>query len=396
MGAAFEYVAHDAAGRRLSGHINAEDGSAAEAALVQLGLQVQSLSPTETKATRPITGDELAAFNEQLLHLTRAGLPLEQGLRLIADDMRAGQAATVRRLADALEAGQPPEEAIKSVGGKLPPLYGKLIAAGSASGDLPGVLLGLGEHLDLRARLRGAMWRALTYPVVLLLALLVVGGFISLAVLPQFEVVFDDFGVQLPVITEFVLTVGRLTPAVLVTTVVLLVVWPIVYGLFIAGGKGQMWIDQTLMRVPMIGPVFRYGLVARWLNAAAVGTRGGLDLPAAMGLADDAIDSPRLSRDTKLVRDAVERGLPPDRIEGRVRTLPAAVPAAMALAAQQAELPRTLQTLSDLYRRRAEQSVQRLPLVLMPIMLGVISLVVAVLMIALIAPLLTLIQTVAG
>ncbi|MEM6560670.1 MAG: type II secretion system F family protein [Planctomycetota bacterium] len=398
MGAVFEYVAHDPAGRKLTGRIDADDGGGAEAALTELGLRVQSLAPTQTSTptAKPITGDELAAFNEQLLHLTKAGLPLEQGLRLIADDMGAGSAATVRELADKLDAGKSPEDAVAELDGKLPPLYGKLIAAGTRSGDLPGVLLGLGQHLDLRARLRSAVWRALTYPVVLLVALLLVGGFITLVVMPQFQAVFDDFDVELPAITKLVLAVGEWFPVVLGVGLVVLIGWPLVYGAFLARGRGQVWVEQTLMRVPLIGPVFRYGLVARWLNAAEVGVRGGLDLPAALQLADDAVGSPRLTRDSTLVRAAIERGGAPDDHAGHLRTLPPAVPAAMTLAAEQADLPRTLQTLSDLYRRRAEQAVQRLPLVLLPILLGVISLVVGVLLIALLAPLVTLIQTVAG
>ena len=53
-------------------------------------LRVFQLDPaTPPPKPRPLTGEDFLAFNTQLAHLTTAGLPVEQGLRLIAEDMRS-------------------------------------------------------------------------------------------------------------------------------------------------------------------------------------------------------------------------------------------------------------------------------------------------------------------
>ena len=394
----FEYEGHEeGTGLLMSGRLEADDVDGAKEKLEAIGVDYQRLAAVE--AVRPAGGralsaDEVVTFNEQLLHLTRAGLPLEEGLRLIAADMRPGKGRAVSRLADELAAGVPPAEAVARLGGALPPLYGRLLEAGAASGDLPGVLLGLGRHLTLHQRLRQASARALAYPAVLTLAVVVVGLVIATQVLPPLRETFEEFGVPLPWLTVAVLEVARWAVPVLIVVGVLVVLWPTVWAAMKAAGRGRWWVEHTLMRLPLVGPVVRYAAVARWLNAAAVAVRAGLDLPAGLRLANDATASPRLRPDGEALAGAVEAGRPLDGVT--VRVLPTSVPAAMRLGGDNSELPRTLDTLAELYQRRAEQSVRRVPMVLLPLAVGVIAAVVGLLLVAMLLPMVTLIQVVSG
>src|SRR5215217_2374689 len=115
MAESFAYQAQTADGQTLSGTIDAPDAEQASRQLQSLRLRVLEIGPTaRAQRAQPLRGDDFLAFNQQLMHLTKAGLPVEHGLRLIAQDMRSGRmAATVREVADELERGTPLGEAFE-------------------------------------------------------------------------------------------------------------------------------------------------------------------------------------------------------------------------------------------------------------------------------------------
>src|SRR3954469_20785989 len=227
----FAYRAQSEDGQPLSGTIDAPDAEEARRRLESLRLRVLELAPAAAAPSgSPLRGDDFVTFNQQLAHLTAAGLPMEQGLRLIAHDLRRGKvAATVRQIADDLERGESLGDAFQRHAARFPPAYGRLIDAGVRTNNLSGMLLSLGQHLQTVARLRASLWRALTSPLMVFLALCFVITFIAIYVLPKFEEVFKDFGTRLPMITELLIgasrTVGQIAFAAAVVVVLLLGFW---------------------------------------------------------------------------------------------------------------------------------------------------------------------------
>src|SRR4051812_42929555 len=97
----FRYAAQTFDGKAMSGTIDAPSIDDASLRLRQLQLRVIQID-LEKKPPRakPLSKIDFAMFNQQLAHLTSAGLPVEQGLRLIADDLNhGGLAQTVRSVA---------------------------------------------------------------------------------------------------------------------------------------------------------------------------------------------------------------------------------------------------------------------------------------------------------
>src|SRR5687767_9807005 len=127
----FAYQAQTTDGLRMSGTIDARDVADAQRRLVELGLRVSEIAPTpRPPKPRALAASDLVVFNEQLAHLTKAGLPLERGLRLIAADLGNGRLSrTVEMVAAELEQGTPLDVAFEKHRGHFPSLYGRLVAA---------------------------------------------------------------------------------------------------------------------------------------------------------------------------------------------------------------------------------------------------------------------------
>lgn len=394
----FAYQAQTPEGLSVTGTIDATNAEHASRLLLALRLRVLQIEPAaRPQRLKPLGTDDFLAFNQQLAHLTRAGLPIEHGLRLIAQDMRSGRLAeTVQQLANELEKGTPLEQAFAKHSAQFPPLYSKLIGAGVTTSNLPAMLLNLGRHMEMVYRLRALMWRSLAYPLAVLVGLLAVLAFIGIWVMPRFEQLFSDFGIRLPVLTEMLLTTPRWMPILLwavgIGVVALLVGWQIVK----RTGHDRWVIDYLILPLPLIGPVLKRNLVARWCDAAKIAVMAGLDLPKAIELASDAVGSPRLRDDGLTLATALQSGKPLDDAIGRTELLPASVPAAMALASQNGNLPAALATLSEMYQQQAEVRMGLIPGLLTPLLVILIALIIGTVVLALFLPMISLIQNVAG
>ncbi len=397
----FAYRAQSLDGQPLSGTIDAASADQARERLESLRLRVLELGPatpaTAAPGVRALRGDDFITFNQQLAHLTAAGLPMEQGLRLIAQDLRRGRvAATVRQIADDLEKGESLGDAFQKHSSRFPPAYGRLIDAGVRSNNLSGMLLSLGQHLQTVARLRSALWRALSYPVMVFLALCFVVAFIGHFVLPRFEVVFRDFGTKLPAITEFLLAGSRIMGTVVAAAllIALIILWQVLR----STGRDARLRDAVGLHLPLIGPTLKRSLISRWCDAVRLGISGGMDLPQAMRTAADAVGSPRLAREVEQLVARLEAGQPLDD-GARWRLIPATVLAAMELSSRQGGpgvLAEVLGTLSQMYQQQARAKVGLIPAVLTPLMLALLSGIIGLVIVAMFAPLISLIRSVSG
>jgi type IV pilus assembly protein PilC len=406
----FAYQAQSDEGRRVTGTIDASDAGTAILRLQALRLRVVQIEPIRATPGAPpagkaeagargraLHGDDFAAFNQQLAHLTAAGLPVETGLRLIAQDMRSGRlAATVRLVADELERGTPLGEAFDKHRAKFPSLYGRLLEAGVRSGDLSGVLLNLGRHMEMVQRLRSLLWRTVSYPLTVLTALSVVMLFLGLYVLPQFKELYGGFGIKLPAVTELLLDVSVAIPYAAGALLLLVIVVPLAWGVLRLRGRDVHVRDSLGLRLPLVGRALQLNLIARWCDALRIGVAAGLDLPAAIALAGDAVRSPRLRADGQALTARLEAGKPLTDAAGELSLLPATVPATIELAAGHHDLPSTLRTLSEMYERQAELRTSAIPAILTPILVIGVAVSVGFVILALLMPVLSLIEGISG
>jgi type II secretory pathway component PulF len=393
----FAYRAQSIDGQPLSGTIDAESADHARARLESLRLRVLDLEPAATgQAARPLRGEDFLTFNQQLAHLTAAGLPLEHGLRLIAQDMRRGRVAnTIRQIADELEKGVPLGQAFEKHASQFPPAYGRLIDAGVKTNNLSGMLLNLGEHLRTLSQLRAALWRALAYPLVVFVALCCVVAFLGGWVFPQFSDVYRIWGTQLPWATQFLLDHGRTIAGVFLGLAVLVVALIVLARVLRMTGR-QGWLrDAVGLRLPLVGPVIGRSLVSRWCDAVRLGVTGGMDLPRAMRTAADAVGSERLRRDAERMSAKLEAGQPITAGES-FDVLPATVPAAIDLSSEHGGLAPTLGTLSQMYQQQAQTRVGLIPAVLTPLLLTLLTGVIGFIILAMFLPFVNLMGALTG
>ncbi|HBO44111.1 MAG TPA: hypothetical protein DD670_09305 [Planctomycetaceae bacterium] len=336
-----------------------------------------------------LNGPEAESVVVGLSDLVASGLPLPEGLYALADELGLGRSAdALRHLARQIEAGHSPADALQSAGGGLPEHLQGLIEAGMASGQLGGVLE---EYVDLQreqSELRRRMWLAVTYPLVLLgfaFALLI--GF-GIFICPPFRDIFDDFGTNLPPMTEAVFWVFGSGLWWFLAAVAL------VAGLFLFAllGPAPLWMRLCVYRVPVFGPFWRYSRLTPFARLMAMFVEQNTPLPDALRWTAAGLSDRHLIAGCHEAAEYVEAGESLADALAASNAFPESLFPLLNWGGRFGSLSAAFRFIAESVRNRTHLQTDLARLVVLPAATLVIG-VAAVIMISLFLPLMNLIET---
>lgn len=256
-------------------------------------------------SSRPLSAADAAELASRVAELTKAGLPLGEGLRALASELSGQRLPNIlRAVAARLDAGDDLATAFELQGCCLPAHLAGLVLAGLRSGRLAQVLE---EYVDLqrsRLELRHRIWQTVAYPVVLIVFAAMLLIFAGTVIVPSFEKIFMDFNTRLPPMTIIVLKFTR--PAAWLTVVVAMMIIATPLVVWLASRLGWVW--SVLHRVPMIGPLLRWSQMAQFSRLMALSLDQQMPLPDALRLTAAGLGDVVLARACRRAAADVETG----------------------------------------------------------------------------------------
>jgi type II secretory pathway component PulF len=394
--ATFQYHALTEAGRLMKGTIEA--GSSAEAAetLKQMELNVSVLekAPPERPRT-PVGRNEFLLFNQQLASITKAGVPLERGLRELSRDVASkSMRRLIEDIAADLEAGVPIEEAFGKRARQFPALYGRILKAGVETGRLSEMLTSLSRHLELAAHTRRIVFEAISYPaVILILGTIIITGVFRF-VIPQFKpVLFEMIGGKLNPLTTAVLALADHIVPFWIGVGLLIGVVVVVMMSFSATPGGRRFRESFLLEVPILGRLYYNSILSRMAEAMAVLVGAGCDIPEALRLGAVSSGSEKLLLDSEIVAGQIEQGANILEAGRGARMLPRLFLYSIQLGAQRNELQDNLYSLGEMHADQARVGQSHLQVVLLPLLLVMIGGAIAVAILSIFLPMIQVVTS---
>lgn len=204
-----------------------------------------------------LSSKQLALFTRQLSSLMMVS-PLEETLRTISRQTEKPKArAILANVHAGVVEGLPLAEAMRREEPSFPPIYRAMISAGENSGSLPDISNRLADLLERQAMVRGKVLSSLAYPIVLsLVAVSVVTG-LMISVVPRVVEQFDNASQQLPVLTRIVIAISQFLAGWWWALLLALALG--VFG-FVRGLRNpafRLRFDRTMLRLPLIGRLIR-------------------------------------------------------------------------------------------------------------------------------------------
>ena len=282
-------------GRSTQGASQKGSIEAANEAMALLLLRRQNIQPSSIKEKpKDILADiaflqpkvktkDLILFTRQLSTMIDAGLPLIQGVEILANqEPNKTFQKILNQIKTDVEAGSTFADALKKHPKVFDNLYTNLVAAGELGGVLDIVLQRLAAYIEKNERLKRKVKGALVYPSTILVIAVVVVLVMLVFVIPVFQDMFSNLGGQLPALTQGVVDLSAFLRRNFLFLIGAAVAVGFVFSRVKATDKGGYFFDKLFLKLPIFGLLLRKVAVARF--SRTLGTMISSGVPILDGL----------------------------------------------------------------------------------------------------------------
>ena len=348
----------------------------------------------------------LTLFTRQLSTLQDAGLPLLRSLQILESQQKPCKLKTVLQgVCEEVESGTSLSEAMAKFPKCFDRLYSKMVAAGEVGGVLDVILQRLADFMEKGQRLKRRIIGALIYPaVVIFIAVLIVTG-IMYFVIPKFQEIFEDFDVELPGLTVFLIdaskwVAGTSTKDQAIPGAIWIALSPVLIFLFFKLIRktefGRAATDHIIIRIPVIGTLVRKTAVARFTRTLGTLIAAGVPILEAVLITRDTSGNYVFEKALTKVHDSIREGESFATPLRESKVVDAIVVNMIDVGEETGDLDLMLMKVADNYDEEVDVAVASLLSLLEPFMVVVLGGIVLMIVLALFLPLVSMIESVSS
>ncbi|HEX7553794.1 MAG TPA: type II secretion system F family protein [Geothrix sp.] len=331
--------------------------------------------------------ESLVLFNQELLALLKAGIPLLQSLELLVGH---GKDAQLRRsLAQVVELvreGLSFSDALEQTG-TFPPIYRSNVVAGERSGTLPEVLARWLSFQKFAQTSRRRIIEALFYPAFLVVVMIVALGVIFNVVLPRFAEFYAGGDIEMPLITRVLLGAGKLFSATLWLQGVALIGLIVLIRWMAVSEAGRKLAERMLLMVPKIGTLYRMYHSSVFCRTLGVLLSGGLPVVQALEVVQRTSPSERMKAGLLIITEKVRAGSSLNLALEQAKVLDPLAVEMVRVGEQSSALPEMLDHVADFFDQEVEKATTVVTSLIGPVLILFMGVVVLGLLLAIYLPL---------
>ena len=361
------------------------------------GIGGESRQPSPKKLK--VKNDDLMVFFRQLSVILQTGVPLSQGLELLAENMTNKQFAyAVSQISGRLNAGQDLSNSFAAYPKVFKPIMVGLIKAGEFGGILDNVVDRIASLIEQQAKLKGQIIGAMIYPGIVLFIAITVGLGMLIGIVPQFANMFDDLGAELPGITKFMLSLSKAVTDLTVMGSIFggLVGAGFLFSRYYATKAGRLVVDTNVLKIPLFGPLLLRYEVASFCDTMATLSNAGVPAVEALDITQQALSNTLIRQTINFTIVRAQQGEPISQAILSQGTMPRLVPAMIKIGEETGEFSFMLEKLATFYAREIESSVTKLAKAMEPAVVLVVAGIVGTIVVALYLPMFDLISAFKG
>ncbi|MFC1872774.1 type II secretion system F family protein [Chloroflexota bacterium] len=331
---------------------------------------------------------EVILFSRQLATLLKSGISLLPAMEILSEQVGVSRGFSIilNSIANDLRSGGSFSQSITKHPKAFDDVYSRTISVAEESGSLAMVLERMADYMERQSSIGQKIGKALTYPIMVLSAGVIVVIILVVVVMPNLLSMFTSMNVELPLptrimigITEFVANnpVPLLVGAIMtVITILYLVKQP----------TGRKFLDNARISAPVIGPPALMSELGRISRTMSVLVGAGLKLQEIMELIPRSSGNTVIQNAMKRVKESLFLGEGLAEPMTREKILPSLFVQMVAVGEESNTLEFTMGVVADFYETSAEESAQAMVGMIGPISTIAIALLVGFIAVSVLMP----------
>jgi type IV pilus assembly protein PilC len=387
--ALYRYKAITTEGQLVKGRMEAISVTDLEMRLGRLGQELISGHKQHYQPLRRgVPRRDLINFCFHLEQMTRAGVPLLDTLTDLRDSLEhTGLRNVVAQLIESVEGGLTLSQAMALHPVVFSPVFISLMEAGEASGKLVEVLGSQLTVMKWEDELASHTKKLLIYPAFVGAMVVLVTLFLMVFLVPQLKQFIRNMGQGLPLQTQILFAVSDF----------LVNYWywlPIVVLLLYGGFElllrvhplGQLYIDRSKLKLPFFGDILRKIILARFASTFAMLYAAGIPILEAIRITRGVVGNQMIAKAMEDVQQSISEGMSITEAFARVKLFPSLVLRMLRVGERTGSLDASLLNISYFYNRDVRESVEKVQVMIEPVMTMTFGLILGWIMLASLGP----------
>jgi type IV pilus assembly protein PilC len=391
----FKYKAKNNLGKVVDGTIEADNEAAVAGALRQKRLELISTSPAtglssvwSALSSKSVTTRDVVVFSRQFSTMINAGLPILQGLSIVAEQAENKSFRIVMtKVRDDISNGVPLSEAMSKHPKAFNTLYVNMVKAGEQGGILDVIFERLSEYLEKAEGVGRKVKSAMMYPVVVMSIACLVVIFLMVKVIPTFKDVFTSFGAKLPWATQIVVDTSDFLAS---KKSFLLLAGVIAAGtalsLYRKTKTGAYNWDRMLLKLPVFGVLVRKSAVAKFARTLGTLIKSGVPIMDALETVAKTAGNLVVEKAVNQARDSVREGKTLTQPLRESGVFPPMVTQMINVGEETGALDAMLSKVADFYEAEVDAAVEGLTTIIEPILILFLGITIGFIVVAMFMP----------
>jgi type II secretory pathway component PulF len=336
-----------------------------------------------------LSDKERLSFTQQMAGLLSAKIPLERALNTLTR-LKFGSKmdeiiVQLRRL---LQEGHSFSSALEKYPNYFPPMYISMVKIGEAGGILPQVMSRLAQNQEEEMNFRRYLVSSLFYPVIVMGLSLCSIGFFVMVVIPQFQSVFQDMGMQLPLVTRLVMFFGQMMVNFWFVPVIAIGGFAFWWIRQSATPQGKLRVDQLKLKIPVLGKVFEKIATQKMAQSLSLLIGSGVSLLESLVITGDIIGNEVFGTAMRETERRVRQGNTLANSLASFSVFPLMAVEMIAVGEEGGNLEYMLEQVNRIYNNEVKHDLGMFLAVIEPLITVLLVAVIAILAVAILLPVL--------
>lgn len=398
------YTAQSADGTTKKGTATADNEKELAGKLQKDSLTLVSASPVDEKNGQnrfsffdkltKVTLVDKMFFTQNLQVMVRTGFSVARALKTLALQTRNKRfATTITMLREDVEQGQTLATSMRKFPDIFSPIFINMIEAGEISGQLENVLARLTIQMKKDHALISKVKSALTYPAVILVAVVGIGIAMLIFVIPKITSLYTESNVQLPFATRALIKVSDLAAnnSILFLGGLALIAFGVYR--FLKTSSGRRIFHAILLKAPIAGRIVQKINLARFTRTLSSLLKTDIPIVQTFQVIAKTMGNVYYQQVMLEVADKVKQG---QTVTSVLDQYPKLFPPVVTQIIDVGEQSGTLDTIAEeiaiFYEDEVEQTMAGLSTIIEPVLMLILGAGVGMMAIAIIMPMYNLVE----
>ncbi len=397
----YRYSAMSPDGARVNGVVDAVDEYAAVEKIKARCPIVLKIEPVKTGGiwdilnadvgSKKVDAKALSVMCSQFAVILKSGIAVDKSLAMIASQTEDKKLKKMLEMsAEDVSQGTPMATAFEKNYPQLPVLFIETIRAGEMSGTLIQSFENLQKYYEKSDAIAKKTKQAMSYPMFVLAVAVVVVMIIMIKVMPTMTSMFDDFGGELPLMTQILISITDWFHEWWLLLVGIILIAAVIFNIWKKSEKGKLKWAETVLKMPVMGNIQTLNAAQQFAQSMASLIGSGLSIAQSLSVTSKCMDNYAVGLDVNAMVEKVQTGSSLSEVMHKAKYFPDVLKEMTGVGEKTGELEKTLETVGEYYTKETDYATQKMIAKLEPTLLIFMAIIAGFIVIAVYLPMFTM------